>query len=298
MGYIIPEFVESTLNSMYRQVKCFKEKPTQDQAELFIEQDALWNCGVFAFKLDFLISMLEKNGYPIYFEELLMQYDRLPNISFDFEVVEKSNKIVVVPFNGEWKELGTWDSITEEMNAFAIGKGIISEDSANTHLINELDIPVTIVGLSNVVVAASPDGILVADKTESPRIKELMKDVEQRQMYEERIWGWSRVVDYKKFKEYEVLTRRICILAGRHLNYQVHQKLREIWIIISGMGEVTSNGDIRRVEPGDVLQISVDTKHYIKAITEIEFIKVQKGIEMTDEDSIQIPAKKLKDIVI
>ncbi|MFK8862004.1 mannose-1-phosphate guanylyltransferase, partial [Escherichia coli] len=77
------------------------------------------------------------------------QYDRLPKISFDYEVVEKAQDIVVLPYDGYWKDLGTWNTLTEEMATNQIGKGIISEDSVNTHLVNELDIPITILGVSN-----------------------------------------------------------------------------------------------------------------------------------------------------
>ena len=167
-GYIIPK---DEKQNQYFQVNSFTEKPAEEQAYELIEQGALWNCGVFAFKLSYVINILEKKGLPIQYEELLKKYDKLPKISFDYEVVEKEDNIVVLPYNGYWKDLGTWNTLTEEMDTTQIGKGIISMECENTHLINELDIPVTVVGVSNVVVAVSPDGILVADKEKSPRIK-------------------------------------------------------------------------------------------------------------------------------
>ncbi|SES80050.1 mannose-1-phosphate guanylyltransferase [Salinibacillus kushneri] len=84
----------------------------------------------------------------------------------------------------------------------------MSEDSVNTHLINELDIPVTVLGGKDLVVAASPDGILVSDKASSPKVKGLIKDFDQPPMYEERIWGWSRTLDYTKYDdEQEMVTQ-------------------------------------------------------------------------------------------
>ena len=76
----------------------------------------------------------------------------------------------------------------------------ISDDCYNTHLINELDIPVAVLGLSNVVVATGADGILVTEKSSSPRLKEFISHIEQRPMYEERRWGWYRVLDLQKHK--------------------------------------------------------------------------------------------------
>lgn len=84
------------------------------------------------------------------------------------------------------------------MSTHTMGNGIISEHSVNTHVVNELDVLVTVIGMKDVVVAASPDGILVADKASSPRLKELLKHNVQRPMFEERRWGQYKVLNYKK----------------------------------------------------------------------------------------------------
>ncbi|OAO76722.1 sugar phosphate nucleotidyltransferase [Anoxybacillus flavithermus] len=285
-GYIVPASKSS--DSGYLRVSHFTEKPTEEKAAELIKQGALWNCGVFAFKLDYMISLLKEKGLPIQYEELLKQYERLPKISFDYEVVEKTKHIVVLPYDGYWKDLGTWNTLTEEMATEQIGKGIIA-DSENTHLINELDIPVTVLGVSNAIVAVSPDGILVSDKAASPRIKELVNDFDQRPMYEERRWGWYRVLDYTKFEDgREVLTKRIGVTAGKNLSYQMHHHRSEVWTIIKGEGEFALNGEIRRVKPGDVLEIPVGAKHGIKAITDLEFIEVQTGTQLIEEDIVRI----------
>jgi mannose-1-phosphate guanylyltransferase len=286
-GYIVPE--NYTEKHSFFKVSHFKEKPNEKQAHELINLRALWNCGVFAFRLNFIISLLTQKGLPIHYEELLKKYNQLPKISFDYEVVEKAEHIIALPYDGQWKDLGTWNTLTEEMDTLLIGKGIISEDSKNTHLINELDIPITVLGLSNVVVAASPDGILVSEKSASPRIKELAIDFDQRPMFEERRWGWYRVLDYTKFeKGNEVLTKRIGVYAGKNLSYQLHYKRSEVWTIISGEGEFVLNDEIIFVKPGSVLQIPVSAKHGIKAITDLEFIEVQTGSELIEEDIVRI----------
>ncbi|PAC34385.1 sugar phosphate nucleotidyltransferase [Caldifermentibacillus hisashii] len=285
-GYIVPTYKSS--DNDYLRVSHFTEKPTEEKAAELIEQGALWNCGVFAFKLDYIISMLHEKGFPLQYDELLKQYDKLPKISFDYEVVEKTEHIVVLPYDGDWKDLGTWNTLTEEMATNQIGKGIIAA-SENTHLINELDIPVTVLGVSNAVIAVSPDGILVSDKAASPKLKEIVNDIDQRPMYEERRWGWYRVLDYTKFKEgREVLTKRIGVSAGKNLSYQMHNHRSEVWTIIKGDGEFAFNGEIRRVKPGDVLEIPVGAKHGIKAITDLEFIEVQTGAPLIEEDIVRI----------
>ncbi|MDN4634694.1 phosphomannose isomerase type II C-terminal cupin domain, partial [Sphingomonas sp. PsM26] len=153
-------------------------------------------------------------------------------------------------------------------------KGVISADSENVHLINELDIPVTVLGGSNLIVAASPDGILVSDKEASPRIKELVGDFENRPMYEERRWGWYRVLDYTKLEEgKEVLTKRIGIAEGKNLSYQLHDHRDEVWTIIKGEGEFVLNDEVRSIKTGDVIQIQAGDKHAVKAVTDLEIIE-------------------------
>ncbi|WP_350299562.1 sugar phosphate nucleotidyltransferase [Peribacillus frigoritolerans] len=286
-GYIVPTNEENS--NEYSKVSRFTEKPSEDKAVTLIEEGALWNCGVFAFKLGYVISILEEKGLPTEYDELLKQYEKLPNISFDYEVVEKTENIVVLPYDGYWKDLGTWNTLTEEMATSQIGKGVISQDSENVHLINELDVPITVLGVSNLIVAASPDGILVSDKEASPRIKEMIGEFDNRPMYEERRWGWYRVLDYTKFeKGKEVLTKRIGVNAGKNLSYQLHDYRDEVWTIIKGDGEFILNDELRKVKPGDVLLIQSGDKHAIKATTDLEIIEVQTGSQLIEEDIVRI----------
>ncbi|MED4941225.1 sugar phosphate nucleotidyltransferase [Heyndrickxia coagulans] len=285
-GYIVPKKDTLDFSKIYK-VKSFKEKPTKECAQDLINNGAFWNCGVFAFRLGYLINFLKREGYPIKYDDLLKDYVDLPKISFDYKVLEKAKNIIVLPYDGYWKDLGTWNTLTEEMQSNQIGNGIL-KDSENTHLINELDIPVTILGVSNAIVAVSPDGILVSDKDKSPRIKEIVSEFDTRPMYEERLWGWYRVLDYKKYDSKEVLTKRLMLRAEAHLSYQYHLSRTETWTIISGKGIVILNDKIINVEAGDVIKISLGDKHAIKAITNLELIEVQVGIEIIEEDIVRI----------
>jgi len=286
-GYIVPELNQDT--KAYARVSCFREKPTRTDAEKLMQQQALWNCGVFAFKLDYLISKLTQKGLPTDYDELLQQYTALPKISFDYEVVEKAEHIVVLRYAGDWKDLGTWNTLTEEMPNGRVGNAIVSENSLNTHVINELDIPVVVLGISNAVVVASPDGILVTDKDSSPSIKDLVGKFDLRPMYEERRWGWYRVLDCTVFEGgNEVLTKRLSLMAGMNLSYQYHNQRSEVWTIISGEGQYAFNGVVCRVKPGDVFNIPTGAKHGLRAVTDLEFIEVQMGSDLVEEDIIRI----------
>lgn len=287
-GYIIPE-IETEDFSASIMVEKFIEKPSEESAAMLINDGALWNCGVFAFRLEYILKTMEQNNLPTDYKELLTIYSTLPKISFDYAVVEKTKKIAVVPYDGYWKDLGTWNTLTEEMATTQIGKGVISEDSINTHLVNELDIPITIIGTSNLVVAASPDGILVADKESSPKIKEYIGQYDLPPMYEERMWGWTRTLDYAKYDEKkEMVTKRICIYANKNSSYHKHVLRDEVWTIIRGEGDLALNGRITRVKAGDIVHLPAGKEHGIKALTELEFIEVQTGLEITQEDFVRI----------
>lgn len=286
-GYIVPNVEKSTQELI--QVSHFKEKPATAEAEELLKQNALWNSGVFAFKLDKIISLLDQKGLPVQYDMLVQQYASLPKISFDYEVVEKTENIVALPYNGSWKDLGTWNTLTEEMGTNILGKGNMGIECEKNHIINELDIPVSVLGLSNIIVAVSPDGILVSEKDASPRVKELVGDWDQRPMYEERRWGWYRVLDHTKYDDgNEVLTKRIGITASKNLSYQYHNNRSEVWTIVKGEGIFVLDDEIRVVRPGDVLEIQPGQKHAIKAVTDLEFIEVQSGSELVEEDIVRI----------
>ncbi|USG63345.1 sugar phosphate nucleotidyltransferase [Brevibacillus ruminantium] len=282
-GYIVP-VKQINQATVYQRVLRFKEKPSPSEAALLIKQGALWNCGIFSFRLGYLLDLFEKRGWPTDFAELCSVYDRLPKISFDYEVVEKARYVVVLPYAGRWSDLGTWSSMTAHMETKLIGKGFVSEDCKDTHLINELDIPIAVLGVSDMVVAASPDGILVADKKVSHRIKDI-HHIEQRPMFEERRWGAYRVLDYQRMEDgTEFLTKRLQLLAGRNLSYQYHLLRSEIWTVVAGNGEFVLDGKSMRLGPGDVVKISAGAKHGIKALTDLEIIEVQMGTRLIEED--------------
>ena len=108
-------------------------------------------------------------------------------------------------------------------------------------------------------------------------------------MYEERRWGWYKVLDHLKTEEnYEVLTKRIGVKAGKNLSYQYHHQRSEVWTIIKGEGVFVQNDNLRVVRPGDVLQISVGDKHGLKAVTDLEMIEVQTGTQLIEEDIVRV----------
>lgn len=258
----------------------FKEKPDLEKAKQFLKEGALWNAGVFCFKLSYIKEKTkELTGFDTY-NDLYNNYETLEKISFDYAVVEKEKNIKLVEYNGEWKDIGTWNTLCEVMSDNSIGSALVDNKSSNINIVNELDIPIIAMGLKDLVIAASADGIFVSDKGESSYNKPLVEKLDNRPMYEERAWGDFKILDMYK----NSLVKHLFIKKGEHISYQKHNHRNEIWTIVDGMGEFVLNDEIKKVKSGDVLMIRQGDKHALKAIEDLHFIEVQIGSELSEDD--------------
>lgn len=277
-GYIIPDN-----KTHITSVSEFKEKPDEETAKKYIKQGALWNGGVFAFKLSYVLDIAKDLFGTDDYDALYQKYETLQKISFDYAVVEKEKSINVIRFSGSWKDLGTWNTLTEAMDEPVTGNAV-SSDCQNTHVVNELQIPVIALGIKDCIVAATPDGILVSDKEKSPELKSFVAD--SRPMYERRGWGEYKVLDYKVHQDQNnSLVKELILTPGQHLSYQKHKHRTEVWTFTEGAGELILDGEVKEVRRGDVAVIKAGTKHAIKAVDgELHIIEVQIGDELTEDD--------------
>ena len=212
-GYVVPKKAETSEG--VKMVERFTEKPNEEKAKQLLEQGAYWNGGVFAFRLGYMMNIVDQYLKTNTFQETHKRYAEFPKISFDYEVAEKAESVAVVPFAGEWKDLGTWNALCEELPSTHIGNVMMGDNNENTHVVNELGIPVFCNGLKDVIVAASPDGIMVCDKHDSEKIKDYANKLITRPMYEERRWGTYRVLDNAKYEDgTRSLTKSIHLNAG------------------------------------------------------------------------------------
>lgn len=274
-GYIIPESKEKI-----SKVKTFKEKPDVEIAKQYIEKGALWNGGIFAYKLKYVLDIAHKLiDFEDYYD-LYNKYETLESISFDYAVVEKESNIQVMRFEGQWKDIGTWNTLAESMDEKIIGKGIENDTCENTHIINELNIPILCMGLKNIVVAASSDGILVSDKKQSSYIKPFVDKIKQQIMFAEKSWGTYQVIDIQK----ESLTILVTLNPGNKMKYHSHDFRDEVWTIISGTGRTIIDGMEQIVKPGDVITMEAGCRHTIIAETELKLVEVQLGKEINAND--------------
>lgn len=274
-GYIIPADKNST-----SKVLMFKEKPTTAVAAEYIAQGALWNGGVFAFTLRYILDKAhELLDFEDYYD-LYNKYAELEKISFDYAVAEKEPSLAVLRYAGEWKDLGTWNTLTEAMATDSVGKVVMDDSCQNTHALNGLDIPVLCMGLRDVVVAAGPDGILVADKLASSHIKPFVDAMAEPVRNAEKSWGSYEVVDIEPAS----MTIKVTLKPGSSMKYHSHARRDEVWTIIAGSGRSIIDGMEQRVRPGDVIGIAAGCRHTLLADTELKVIEVQLGREISADD--------------
>lgn len=279
-GYIIPESSEEV-----SKVSSFKEKPDVKTAEEYIANGALWNGGVFAYKLKYVLGKAHELIDFTDYQDLFSKYDTLTKISFDYAVVEKEDNIEVMRFKGQWKDLGTWNTLTEAMEEPCIGEAMMNEKCGNVHIINELNVPVLAMGLHDVVISASPEGILVSDKEQSSYIKPFVDRIDQQIMFAEKSWGSFRVLDVEE----ESMTIKVTLNPGHQMNYHSHKNRNEVWTVISGKGHTIVDGMEQEVSAGDVITMEAGCRHTIIAETELKLIEVQLGKEISVHDKQKYP---------
>lgn len=274
-GYIVPEN-----NKKVSSVFSFKEKPTKEKATALIKAGALWNGGIFAFKLQYLINLISNRLNVNNYFDLLKKYDELIKISFDYEVVEKESSIEVVRFAGEWKDLGTWNTLTEAMDSHFLGNSQTDDDCQNVSIINDTDINVLALGLKDVIVAVGPQGILISDREHSSYIKPYVEKIDQQIMFAEKSWGSYRVIDIGD----ESLTIRVYLRAGNSMNYHSHRNRNEVWVITKGEGLSVVDGMTEEVQAGDVISLMAGCKHKMIAKTDLHLVEVQLGKDISVDD--------------
>ena len=276
-GYITPADTAGRAGWM------FTEKPPRERAAALMSKGALWNGGVFSFRLKYMLEqadhLLGASGY----EALLSGYAELPYASVDQAVAERERDLYVVPYHGAWKDVGTWNAMTEVMDGPVAGNGRLDASCENVHIVNELEMPVIGIGLQDTVIAASPEGILVSTKDQSSRVKALAETLDRPVMFAEKSWGSYRVLD----QEDGSLTVKITLLAGRQFRYHSHRHRDETWTVLSGRGEAVLDGQTVPLTPGSVVNAKAGVRHTLRAKTEMTLIEVQTGSLIDVHDKIK-----------
>lgn len=262
----------------------FTEKPDKETALRYMEEGALWNGGIFACRISYILGKSRRLLGTDRYQELFDGYDRLKKISFDYAVAESETNLEIIKYSGKWKDLGTWNTLTEAMEEQIIGNGRMDEGCSNVHIINELDIPILGMALHDVVISASPEGILVSDKEHSSYIKPFVDEIDQQIMFAEKSWGSYRVLDVAE----RSMTVKVTLNPGNKMNYHSHEMRDEIWAVTDGDGRVIIDGTAKAVNVGSVITMAAGCRHTVIAGKNgLQLIEVQLGDEINVSDKLK-----------
>ncbi len=280
-GYIMPAG-----KGRITAVSGFREKPDEATAEKYILAGALWNGGVFAFRLDYVLGIARKMFGTDDYRRLYDGYGELRKISFDYAITEGEKSVSVIRYNGGWKDLGTWNTLTEVMDGTVTGPAV-TDGCTNTHVVNELGIPLIALGVNDAVIAATPDGILVTSKARSSELKDFV--YESLPVSENQSQGECRVLDCRIHHDRTIsLTRELTVAPGQKISCQCHKHRTGVWTFTEGVGDLTLEDKVIRVRRGDVTVIKAGMKHAVRAVEgELHIIEVQIGDRVSGEDTDQ-----------
>ena len=279
-GYIIPADREKISS-----VKMFKEKPDVETAIGYLAEGALWNGGVFAFKLKYVLDIARKMLYYTNYQDLYDRYAQLPKISFDYAVVEKEPFIQMIRYRGDWRDVGTWNTMVESMHDKTIGPVMMNGECEDVYVFNEQEVPILAMNLKNTIVCASPQGILVTEKHASAHIKPCVDRIDETARFAEKAWGSFKVLDIGDGSR----TLRLNMTPGGTFRYHRHEFRDESWTVVYGDGEAIVDQRIIPLHPGTVVDLPRGCMHNLVAKTDMVIIEVMCGEKILDEDYIKSP---------
>ncbi len=290
-------------------VKQFHEKPDLETAKKYIlSGDYFWNSGMFVFSIKTILEELKKHSPEIYdllegktFEEVVMSFAEMPDISIDYAVMEKTDKAVVLPLDIMWSDVGSWDSVYEvsekdENQNVKIGN-VIDIDTKNSLIMGDKRL-IAAIGLEDLIIVETPDAVVIAKKGEGQKIKDLvsvLKNNEETKPLTEfhttvyRPWG--SYTELEKGERYRI--KRITVQPGEKLSLQMHHHRSEHWIVVKGTAKVVLECEDGRLQEfyiheNESTYVPKTTKHRLinPGKIPLEIIEVQVG-EYVEEDDIQ-----------
>jgi len=299
-------------DSRVRKVERFVEKPNEERAKSFIEKGYLWNSGNFVFRADVMLEELarfEPNiaaatakavalakkdlGFVILDRE---PFVKAPQTSIDYAVMERTHRAAVLAADVGWSDVGEWSTVWRLSPQDAAGNSLrgraVALDSSNV-LVRSDEHLAAVVGLENVIVIATGDAVLVADKSQTDKVKQLVEKLKAEQIPEAtqhrrayRPWGYYQSID--QGARYQV--KRIVVKPGGVLSLQKHFHRAEHWIVVRGAAEVTLNGEVHLVHENESIYLPIGSHHRLAnpGKIDIELIEVQTGSYLGEDDIVRI----------
>ena len=288
-------------------VKQFVEKPNAQTAQKYIDEGTyFWNCGIFMFKISTFMNELKKANQEIAdklsdfdfsksTEIPYILFDKMPNISVDYAVMEKSDKIALVKLESDWNDLGSWQAIYEVSEKDANGNvligNVIDENSKNSFAYSSSKLVAT-VGLEDTVIVETEDAILACrtDNTQDvkliyERLKKMNNDAHKVHKTVYRPWGFYTVIAQGN----GFLTKKIHVNPKQKLSLQSHNHRSEHWVVALGNATVRKGEDTFELTVGQSVDIAVGEKHSLQNLSndDVEIIELQQGSILLEEDIVR-----------
>jgi len=278
----------------------FKEKPDFETAKRYIERGYLWNSGMFLFKTDIFEEEVKKYCPEVYEafkeEDINKVYGKVPDISIDYGIMEKSDKVAVIPLNIKWSDLGSFDAIYEvfekdENENVVYGENVVLNSKGNLVYTHSKKL-VSLIGVNDLIVVDTKDALLICNKGDSQKVKDVVKYLKQkgddRVLFHKKVyrpWGWYEVLEEGRF--YKV--KKITVLPGKKLSYQLHYHRSEHWVVVKGMAKVTIEGEEKFVRSGESIFVRSGYKHRLENPGKIplEVIEIQVGEYLGEDDIVR-----------
>ena len=284
------------------EVLAFKEKPDLATAEKYVSAGTYyWNSGMFAFTVGFFMNELNTYQPEIYsiiaegFTSAIEKFGQMPNISIDYAIAEKSQKVAVIPFTAYWNDIGSWDAIYEVMDKDEAGNALkgdcLAIDCKDSLLLGKSRM-IAGIGLEDVLVVETDDVILVAQKGESQKVKNLVDELKARGRKEAE----EHTTMYRPWGSYTVLgegpgykMKKLVVIPGQRLSLQLHYHRSEHWIVTGGTAKVTLGETEQMVHENQSIFIPMCTKHRLENPGKInlEVIEVQNGKYLEEDDIVR-----------
>jgi mannose-1-phosphate guanylyltransferase/mannose-6-phosphate isomerase len=278
----------------------FREKPDKETAIQHIEDGCLWNSGMFLFNTEIFFEELQTYEPEIYelfsdLEDIDSIFQKVPNISIDYGIMEHSDSVAVVKLSQKWSDLGNFAAIYEEFDKNGNCNSIDDSDSvcinSERNLVRSKSGKiVSLIDVNDMIVIDTPDALLVCPKESSQKVKDVVSELKSRDDERAKLgqtvyrpWGSYTVLDNRD----NHIIKNITVLPGRKLSLQMHYHRSEHWVVVKGMACVQVNDKKFFVRPGESTFIRAGEKHRLSNPSKIplEIIEVQLG-EYVDESDI------------
>lgn len=283
-------------------VDSFKEKPDADTAVKYVQAgNYYWNSGMFGFTIGCLQAELSMFAPEITaltaspWEVIVDNFADMPNISIDYAVAEKSEKVVTIPLTTYWNDIGSWDAIYDVLekdeNGNAIEGDCLLVDSANSLVLGRSRL-IAGIGLEDLLVVETDDVILVAKKGESQKVKDVVAELKKQGRTEAEV----ATTVHRPWGSYTVLgegpgykMKKIVVAPGGRLSLQMHYHRSEHWIVTGGSARVTIGEKEKIVHENESVFIPMSTKHRLENPGRIplEIIEVQNGKYLEEDDIVR-----------